>query len=69
MVVFSTFFFYYHQAQPVIEFMSEVLDIHDINEQRRPLTDSQRVKFTKVNYLHAENYESRRLAIRVFHQY
>ena len=38
------------QAQPVIEFMSEVLDIHDINEQRRPLTDSQRVKFTKVWY-------------------
>ena len=37
------------QAQPVIEFMSEVLDIHDINEQRRPLTDSQRVKFTKVS--------------------
>ncbi|XP_074657018.1 protein argonaute-2-like [Tubulanus polymorphus] len=37
----------FYKAQPVIEFMCEVLDIHDINEQRRPLTDSQRVKFTK----------------------
>ena len=27
--------------------MGEVLDIRDINDQRRPLTDSQRVKFTK----------------------
>jgi hypothetical protein len=27
--------------------MCEVLDIRDVNEQRRPLTDSQRVKFTK----------------------
>lgn len=27
--------------------MCEVLDISDKNEQRRPLTDSQRVKFTK----------------------
>ena len=31
----------------VIDFMCEVLDIRDINDQRRPLTDSQRVKFTK----------------------
>ncbi len=37
----------FYKAQPVIEFMCEVLDIHDLNEQRRPLTDSQRVKFTK----------------------
>lgn len=37
----------FYKAQPVIEFMCEVLDIRDINEQRRPLTDSQRVKFTK----------------------
>ncbi|VVC97671.1 unnamed protein product, partial [Leptidea sinapis] len=29
------------------EFMCEVLDIRDINDQRKPLTDSQRVKFTK----------------------
>lgn len=37
----------FYKAQPVIEFMCEVLDIHNIDEQRRPLTDSQRVKFTK----------------------
>jgi hypothetical protein len=27
--------------------MCEVLDIRDIQEQRRPLNDAQRVKFTK----------------------
>lgn len=37
----------FYKAQPVIEFMCEVLDIRDIGEQRKPLTDSQRVKFTK----------------------
>ena len=37
----------FYKAQPVIDFMCEVLDIRDINDQRRPLTDSQRVKFTK----------------------
>ncbi|XP_076338021.1 protein argonaute-2-like isoform X1 [Tachypleus tridentatus] len=37
----------FYKAQPVIEFMCEVLDIRDISEQRKPLTDSQRVKFTK----------------------
>merc|ERR1740128_423504 len=37
----------FYKSQPVIEFMCEVLDIRDVNEQRRPLTDSQRVKFTK----------------------
>ncbi|KZC11542.1 Protein argonaute-2, partial [Dufourea novaeangliae] len=37
----------FYKAQPVIEFMCEVLDIRDINEQKKPLTDSQRVKFTK----------------------
>lgn len=37
--------FYKHQA--VLEFMSEVLEIPDIEEQRRPLSDSQRVKFAK----------------------
>lgn len=37
----------FYKAQPVIEFMCEVLDIKDVNEQKRPLTDSQRVKFTK----------------------
>lgn len=37
----------FYKSQPVIEFMCEVLDIRDINDQRKPLTDSQRVKFTK----------------------
>ncbi|XP_018899039.1 protein argonaute-2 isoform X2 [Bemisia tabaci] len=38
----------FYKAQPAIEFMCEVLDIRDVNEQqRKPLTDSQRVKFTK----------------------
>ena len=37
----------FYKAQPVVEFMCEVLDIRDINDQRKPLTDSQRVKFTK----------------------
>lgn len=35
--------------------MCEVLDIQNINEQTKPLTDSQRVKFTKEirgRYLH-----------------
>ena len=37
----------FYKAQPVVDFMCEVLDIRDVNEQRKPLTDSQRVKFTK----------------------
>ena len=37
----------FYKAQPVIEFMCEVLDIRDINDQRKPLADSHRVKFTK----------------------
>jgi len=37
----------FYKAQSVIDFMCEVLDIRDVNDQRRPLTDSQRVKFTK----------------------
>ncbi len=37
----------FYKAQPVIDFMCEVLDIRDIQDQRKPLTDSQRVKFTK----------------------
>lgn len=37
----------FYKAQPVIDFMCEVLDIREINEQRKTLTDSQRVKFTK----------------------
>ena len=37
----------FYKAQPVIDFMCEVLDIGNSSDQRRPLTDSQRVKFTK----------------------
>uniref|UniRef100_UPI00358EBEC2 protein argonaute-1-like isoform X1 n=1 Tax=Myxine glutinosa TaxID=7769 RepID=UPI00358EBEC2 len=37
----------FYKAQPVIEFMCEVLDIRNIDEQPKQLTDSQRVKFTK----------------------
>ena len=37
----------FYKAQPVIDFMCEVLDIRDVQDQKRPLTDSQRVKFTK----------------------
>ncbi|XP_037080331.1 protein argonaute-2-like [Pollicipes pollicipes] len=37
----------FYKSQAVIEFMCEVLDIREVSEQRKPLTDSQRVKFTK----------------------
>lgn len=37
----------FYKAQSVIQFMCEVLDIHNIDEQPRPLADSHRVKFTK----------------------
>lgn len=37
----------FYKAQPVIEFMCEVLDIRNIDEQPKALTDSQRVRFTK----------------------
>jgi len=37
----------FYKAQLVIKFMCEVLDIKNIDEQQKPLTDSQRVKFTK----------------------
>ncbi|XP_032815439.1 protein argonaute-2 isoform X2 [Petromyzon marinus] len=37
----------FYKAQPVIEFMCEVLDLRTVEEQPRPLSDSQRVKFTK----------------------
>lgn len=37
----------FYKAQPAIDFMCEVLDIRDVQDQRKPLTDSQRVKFTK----------------------
>ncbi|PIK49325.1 eukaryotic translation initiation factor 2c [Apostichopus japonicus] len=37
----------FYKAQPIIDFLVETLDMQSIAEQRRPLTDSQRVKFTK----------------------
>lgn len=37
----------FYKAQPVTEFMCEVLDLRNPSEQKRTLTDSQRVKFTK----------------------
>ena len=37
----------FYKAQPVIEFMSEVLEIANVNDHRKPLSDSHRVKFTK----------------------
>jgi eukaryotic translation initiation factor 2C len=37
----------FYKSQAAIDFMCEVLDIRDINDQRKPLTDSMRVKFTK----------------------
>ena len=46
-VIFSVSATAFYKAQPAIEFMCEVLDIKDMSEQKRPLTDSQRVKFTK----------------------
>uniref|UniRef100_A0A2K6U652 Argonaute RISC catalytic component 3 n=1 Tax=Saimiri boliviensis boliviensis TaxID=39432 RepID=A0A2K6U652_SAIBB len=37
----------FYKAQPVIQFMCEVLDIHNIDEQPRPLTDSHRHNLTR----------------------
>ncbi|XP_015374686.1 PREDICTED: protein argonaute-2-like [Diuraphis noxia] len=37
----------FYKSQLVIEFMCEVLDIKDIDQQKKPLLDSQRVKFAK----------------------
>ncbi|XP_060856547.1 protein argonaute-2-like [Metopolophium dirhodum] len=37
----------FYKSQHVLEFMCEVLDIRDISEQQKPLTDSQRVKFSR----------------------
>jgi hypothetical protein len=47
LVLFSVSATAFYKSQPVIDFMCEVLDIRDIQEQRRPLNDAQRVKFTK----------------------
>lgn len=43
--VVSATAFYKHQ--PVLEFLCEVLELSNIEDQRRPLSDSQRVKFAK----------------------
>lgn len=51
----------FYKAQPVIQFMCEVLDIHNIDEQPRPLTDSHRVKFTKEIKGDARGFEIRLL--------
>jgi len=37
----------FYQSQPVLGFMCDVLDIRNINEHRKPLSDSERVKFTR----------------------
>ncbi|CAG5124840.1 unnamed protein product [Candidula unifasciata] len=37
----------FYKKQPVIDFMCEVLDLNNVGDQKRPLGDAQRVKFTK----------------------
>ena len=37
----------FYKHQPVLEFLCEVLELGNIEDQRRPLSDSQRVKFAK----------------------
>jgi eukaryotic translation initiation factor 2C len=37
----------FYKAQPVIEFLYEILDKENIQELNKPLNDAQRVKFTK----------------------
>ena len=37
----------FYKQQPVLDFLCEVLELQDIQEQRSPLLDSQRVKFAK----------------------
>lgn len=38
----------FYKSQPVVDFLCEILDVRDSNDiQRKPLTDSQRVKFTR----------------------
>ena len=35
------------QTQPAIDFVYEVRDVRDVNDQRKPLTASQIVKFSR----------------------
>ena len=37
----------FYKQQAVLDFLCEVLELSNIEEQRRPLSDSQRVKFAK----------------------
>ena len=37
----------FYKQQAVLDFLCEVLELNSIEEQRRPLSDSQRVKFAK----------------------
>jgi len=37
----------FYKQQPVLDFLCEVLELGNVDEQRRPLSDSQRVKFAK----------------------
>lgn len=48
--------FYKHQS--VLDFLAEVLDLQSINDQTRPLSDSQRVKFSREikGVLFSHNY-------------
>lgn len=37
----------FYKSQQVLHFMWDVLGIRDISDQKIPLTDSQRIKFTR----------------------
>ena len=37
----------FYKRQSVLDFLAEVLDLQSINDQTRPLSDSQRVKFSR----------------------
>ena len=68
----------FYKAQSVVQFMSELLDLRDLSDHRRPLTDSQRVKFTREIkgllgllhwYLSSHEYAWFRSIIRSSHEY
>ncbi|XP_054978744.1 protein argonaute-2-like [Sorex araneus] len=45
----------FYKAQPVIQFLCEILNLQNIEKQQRPLTDAQRMKFAKeINGLKVE---------------
>ena len=37
----------FYKSQPVTDFLNEVLDKIDINENKRPLGDHERIRFSK----------------------